>query len=179
MNLVATANSMNDSHFLSYYSIIYYFGFFQNFFYHLTAVAVLGILIILLLYAFRCKGNYLGVLKVLLFTQALYVFFLLIFNITTDIIKGVFLLFDLDIFPFLDYLSLINVLFLIIALSWIIYTVIVGVMIFIDIPYKKMMIPVGISLVIFLYIYRIFISFFNEIFLLLITQPMLDLLLLT
>jgi hypothetical protein len=122
--------------------------FFYVFFNRISAnVLILGGLIILLLYVFRCKGDYLKVFQVLLFTHISWFFLILILVLYSGIIL-IFFGFD----GFNMYYRGVFYLWYIIGYAWIIHTISTGVTICIDIPYKKGIIPVGISFVIFLYL---------------------------
>ena len=145
--------------------------FFREIFFHSSIVLVLGSFITLLLYAFHYKVNFLEIFKVLLFTQVLFIFFLFIFSVIRNTIPTELFFMHFDVLLVLWYL------YLIIGLSWIIHTIITGVTIFIDIPYKKGIIPVGVPLVIFSYFFWPYYSLSYKIFVLLITKPIFDLLL--
>jgi hypothetical protein len=110
-------------------------------------VLVLGGLIILLLYLFRSKGDYLKVFQVLLFTQVSWFFLTSILVLSSGTISTFF---GLDGFNM--YHRGVLVLFHIIGYAWIIHTISTGVAIFLNIPYNKGIIPVGISFVIVLYL---------------------------
>ena len=125
-----------------------YNHFFKDIFNNISIIIILGSLITFLLYAFHCKWNYLEVFKVLLFTQVLWFFFKSIsWIIQSNINPGTTLFAPL--FGASDMLLVFWYFYLIIGLSWIIHAVITGTTVFIDIPYKKGIIPVGAPLVIF------------------------------
>ena len=93
----------------------------------------------------------------MIFAAVLLSVFLIIIDIPSTIIS---LIFGFDIYdiPSGVYLMLQFFLYLcyIIGLAWIIHTIITGISNFIDIPYKKETIQIGVLAVLFVYVYEIF-----------------------
>ena len=123
---------------------IFYYVFLNR---AITYILVLGVFIILLLCIFRLKQDYLNVLKVLLFTQASW-FLATLIVVFPAAIMPIFLNFDSFYMYHLVVFSLCHI----IGLVWVLHTIITGITIFSNIPYKKGIIPVGISFILFLYI---------------------------